>query len=454
MTQEFSLRKIPFIEGDFAEFDNSESLDNVRILELSNIIDEWEREILFSDNGFYTLKGKSVENKTKEFINDLERLINSKISKIIFKDINSRQQAVLLKNIKINNIKEKMELYEQTQLKEWEFEVYENSINSAKERALLYKYKPEIISSSYKKAINIIKIMSDKEKWDNKTFESRIKTFESDFYLSLIKSFMEDKNINASIFYEKYKDKLPKDDKENLEFCINELKNNIIAYNFAKELFSYNLQDKENEKEIAQVKNRTLEPLIRHFLNEFKSERKKAKEKQLEEQNENNWKEILEILKTEPDKAVLYIDFSLSKESQNSKKEYIKQIKNQKYIKTDIEKFINLFKELYENYEKFKAKNISDLRAVLSEEDFKIIEELKNLTEEEYIYFSADYDYISKVLSDNSVTKSEEIYNFIKYTISALKNDRKKNNNEIDLESGNRIIKSALERYNKKKEGK
>ena len=419
MIQEFSLRKIPFIQENSADINNPENTDNVKILELSNTIDEWEREILFSENGFYTLKGKNVENKTKEFISNLETLINSKITKIVFTDINSRTQAVLLKNTKINAIKEQMELYEKKQLKEWELEVYESAISSAKERAVLYRYNSEIVSSSYNQAAKIIE-------------------------------FIKDKNVQASVFYEKYKNKLNVADRENIEYCIKELKNNVIAYNWAKELFSYNLSEKENEKEISLVKDKDIEPLIRHFFNEFKSERKKETESKKKEQNENNWKEIIEVLKTEPDKAILYIDFSLPKENQKNKKEYIKQIINKKYIKTDKEKFINLFKELYENYEEFKKKDISDLRTFFSEEDFKIIEELKKQTEEENIVFVSDYDYISKVLSDISDIKTEEIYNFIKYTISAINDYKKKNKGEIDIESRNKIIKSALERYNRK----
>ena len=450
MTQAFSLRKIPFIQENSADINNPENTDNVKILELSNTIDEWEREILFSENGFYTLTGKNVENKTKEFISNLETLINSKITKIVFTDINSRTQAVLLKNTKINAIKEQMELYEKKQLKEWELEVYESAISSAKERAVLYRYNSEIVSSSYNQAAKIIEIMANEEKWDNKTKESKIKIFESDFYLSLINEFIKDKNVQASVFYEKYKNKLNVVDREKIEYCIKELKNNVIAYNWAKELFSYNLSEKENEKEISLVKDKDIEPLIRHFFNEFKSERKKETESKKKEQNENNWKEIIEVLKTEPDKAILYIDFSLPKENQKNKKEYIKQIINKKYIKTDKEKFINLFKELYENYEEFKEKDISDLRTCFSEEDFKIIEELKKQTEEENIVFVSDYDYISKVLSDISDIKTEEIYNFIKYTISAINDYKKKNKGEIDIESRNKIIKSALERYNTK----
>ena len=60
----FSLRKIENPQNDFNE---DFSLDKVKILNFSNSIDKWEQELLFSENGFYSLKGKDVENKVKEF---------------------------------------------------------------------------------------------------------------------------------------------------------------------------------------------------------------------------------------------------------------------------------------------------------------------------------------------------------------------------------------------------
>ena len=61
----FSLRKIDVSSEDV--LDNDFSLDKVKILDFSNSIDKWEQELLFSQKGFYSLKGKAVENKTKEY---------------------------------------------------------------------------------------------------------------------------------------------------------------------------------------------------------------------------------------------------------------------------------------------------------------------------------------------------------------------------------------------------
>ncbi len=454
MTQSFSLRKIPFVNDIPAETVENENTDKVKILELSNTIDEWEREILFSENGFYSLKGKETENKTKEFINDLENIINLRISKIVFADINSRQKAILIKNEKINLVKIQMELYEKSQLREWEYEVYENAIKAAKQRAVLYRTNSKVIAQAYNTAIDILEIMRDKEGWNNIIFSNKVKAFEADFYLSLINEFIKDKDINASVFYEKYKDKLNPEDKKNIEECINKLKNNVIAYNWAKELFSYNLSEDKNEKEISYIKDKTLVPLIKYFLKQFNDEKKRNKDEEINNRNEENWKEIIEILKVDPNKSILYIDGFLSEENQKYKKEYIKKIIENKYIKTDKEKFLEVLKELYEDYQKFKKKNISDLRYCFSDEDYKIIENFKNQTESQYNLFASDYEYIIKSFSENLITRTDTIYNFIKYVITAINNYKEINKKEPEPEVRNRIIKSALERYSKKKEGK
>ena len=65
----FSLRKIDVFDENV--LDNDFSLDKVKILDFSNSIDKWEQELLFSENGFYSLKGKDVENKVKEFYSEI-----------------------------------------------------------------------------------------------------------------------------------------------------------------------------------------------------------------------------------------------------------------------------------------------------------------------------------------------------------------------------------------------
>ena len=48
-----SIRKIPVTESEIQQEALSDNhIDKIKILELSNIIDKWEQELLFSENGF------------------------------------------------------------------------------------------------------------------------------------------------------------------------------------------------------------------------------------------------------------------------------------------------------------------------------------------------------------------------------------------------------------------
>lgn len=450
MSQSFSMRKIPTTQknNEITEFENN--TDKIKILELSNTIDAWEKEILFSENGFFSLKGKAVENKTKEFVKELERFINSQISKLAFAENSARETAIEIKNVKLENISQQMKIYEAEQLSSWEVEVYENGIQSCIQRAILYKNVTEIVNSSYANGLSILQVMAEKEEWNSKIYNSKKENFTSDFYFKLINAFISDKDVKAALFFEKYKDKIKIEDKENLEQALEKLKNNVIAYNWAKELFSYNLTDSENEKEINTIKDKELELLVRAFMSVFKQKEKKEKENSKKEKNEENWKEILSVLNSEPDKAELYVDYTLSKESQNAKKDYIRKFRKNGYIETDKKIFLELLDDLQKDFDLFKQKEISDYRKSLSAEDYEIIEKFKSLSKEDYNFFASDYRYIAYSLESEEVTDINEIYDFVKYILSSKDNFVTSNKKEPDIEDRNKLIKAAVERYTKK----
>lgn len=448
MTEAFSMRKIPIISVNNLPAEEVKNTDNVKILELSNFIDKWEQELLFSQNGFFSLKGKDVENKTKEYIREIEELINTKIADEKFSYIEAKETAAKIKNDKISQIREKMLNYEISQLSEWETSVYETALTLAKERAIQYKNNEETVYRALNNAMTVLNLLAEKEQWDFNTFKSKKEEFTSDFYYSLINSFIKEKDINASKYYEKYSEKIKVKDKEQLENAVKQLKNNIIAFNWAKELFSYNLSDKENDKEIKSVKNKELEEIIRKFLNEFKSDKKKQDDIEKRKKNEDNWQEILTQLNTDKEKAILCIDYTLDEKNQKKKRNYIENIRKNGFIKTNKKEFLNLLKEAYEDFYVFKEKDISDYREVLSEEDFKFIEELKNQSRDKYNIFSANY----KTITEKAPKSDDILYSIFQLINSLKRNYKDTNKKEIDIETENKMIQMALAYYPKEEE--
>ena len=141
---DFAMQNSQLESANFEET-NQDYIEKLKILELSNIIDKWEKEVLFSDNGFYSLKGKEAEERHNEFIEELNKFINFKINEMSFSGT-SKDTAVEIKNKKLSSIINKMKIYEQQELKNWEDNICQEavsySINRAKQfRKIQFFYK-------------------------------------------------------------------------------------------------------------------------------------------------------------------------------------------------------------------------------------------------------------------------------------------------------------------------
>jgi hypothetical protein len=452
--ESFQLRKIPFNykSKNKNEILNDENIDKIKILDLSNMIDKWEQELLFSQNGFFSLQGKEVENKTDEFVQELENFINSKIDEIHFSDIFSKELAQKIKKEKISSIQKEMMIYEQQQLLTWQLNVYEQAIISTIERAVFYKSNPNIVSSSLKNGLSVIKMMAEKEDWKQNIYKFKIKKYKSEFYYALISAFLQDKDINAYKYFKKYENLLEDKSKKELEKTINEFKINVTAYTWAKEVFSYHLTDKELESEIKHIKDFEIKELAKQFLNDFKISEKRKKETENKNKNSQNWQDIVNLAKTDIDKAFLYIDYSLGTKNVKFKKDYLTQLKKQGYIKTNFDEFLKLLSEVFENFEQFKIKDISDFQHCLSDEDYKLFVDLQNKNQIDFNILYSDYQYSLVIMKNINLQTSEEKYNFLNQFYSDKAKYKSINQKEPDIIVRNKIIDALKERFEKKKE--
>lgn len=454
----FSVRKIPVShKEEFFDTENNKYKDKIKIIELSNLIDKWEKELLFSDTGFYSLKGKEVENKSKEFIEELEKFIDSKISQTVFSFSESKEAANEIKNLKIGNIKKQMLNYESKELFNWEIDVYNQALDCSIQKALMYKNNSEVVANSFKNGIAVLNLMAEREQWNNKIKTSRNKQYKSDFYYALIKSFSDDKDIRFSLLYEKYKDSLLPEKQEELGKALKELKTDIIAYNWAKELFSYNLNDSENEREIRKINDKELEVSVRRFIEILKKQKVRNEQQKTDEAVEKSWQNILSLTDTEPDKAMLYIDLTQKQGSIKSQKDYILKLVKDGFITTDTNKYIELFKEMINDFDNFRTTKLYEYKSVLSEDDFEFFSNIQKEQSKELIVMFSDYKYFFDTVNKLKIKNSSKIYSLIKLLIQSLNQYKEINGKDADIEKRNKIITAIFERnseQDKQKESK
>lgn len=452
LSSSFSVRRIPVskTENSF-DTENEKYKDKVKILELSNLIDEWEQELLFSEKGFYSFKGKEVENKRVEFITELEHFINSKISEMSFVLPVSRETANKIKQLKIDSIKQKMQSYESSELYNWEIDVYNKALEYSVKKAVSYINDKEVVSNCLKNGLSVLKLMAERENWSLKIIKSKKEKYLSDFYYSLIKAFLDKKDINFVLLFDKYKNFLLPKEKEEIEQAVNSMKNTIIAYNWANEIFTYNINDNEIEEEINKLNDSELETCVRNYIKVLKFNKDKLDNQKKKEESDKSWEDILSLLDSNPDKSFLYIDYNQGKHLSNIQKEYIKKIIKDGSIKTDKTKFIDLFEEMLGDFLTFQDKSLDDYRTCLSKEDFDFFSKFQKEDISKIALLKSDYNYISKLAKQSKNKDSDLLYDFISLYFSSLEEYKAINEKDADIEKRNKLIQVLSERINAEK---
>ena len=389
-----ALRKIPAsLNENTPEIITDKGIEKIKIIELSCAIDKWEQTVLFAENGFFALKGREAEEKKKQYLEELNRFISSEIFKMKFSEPFSREAVLKIKEEKLAAVKFQLEAHAQAQLHEWEISTYEEALNTTVKRAVLYKTNPYVVQTAYMNGIKIIEIIADKEDWNNKLLNYRKKQFISDFYLALINEFINDKDINAYLYFNRFKDVIKSDEKDKLEKLTEAMRVNITANNWAKEIFSYKLKEAEFEKELNKIEDKDIKIAAKGFYSDLKKTEKRLNASADKEKNIANWKEIIDIAAQDIDKAALYIDYSFKNESIKRKKEYINQMRETGTVKTDIKEFLNLFQEFFTNFQAFKDMDISDFHGCLSFEDFILFSQFQKYSRTEFLKIEFDIKY-------------------------------------------------------------
>ncbi len=447
-SDDYSLRQIPEnFRAENQENEKSVFIDKTKILEFSNSVDEWETNILFGEKGFYSLKGKEAANRIKDYISELESFISGKYSELDLSGSISKEIFLNIKQEKISAITEQMQRHAAKELKEWQLEVFDKAINSCKNRAVLYKNNPAIVDISMKNALTIINLIAQQEHWGNRLLKYNYEKFKSEFYEALISSFITDRDIQACVLFEKYNDLLKEDTKEELEKSIKELKANIIAYNWAKELSSYDMSVEEQEKELKKIKNADIKNAAKAYIKVFSQSKKSSKDKEYQSKNAENWQKISQNLANNTGCSFLDIDFSLKEKSTEKKKEYIRQISSKGYISTKEEDYLKLFEEFSEDIYAFREQDISDYMVCLSNEDYNFFLELQKGKENECIFVCADYLCISELFKKEKITDKSDKYKFLKLFFAAVKNYESANKKTADLSVRNNILNDIKARY-------
>ena len=355
-----------------------ENTDLVKILELSNFIDEWEQTVLFSQDGFYTLKGKDVQGKTEELLEILKKDTEKVLEELNIKTSLSQHKAEKIRKAKIKTIEEKMVQYEQEEKFNYEIETVKQTIEASKNKAAAYKTFPEVVEKCYLNALSAISLKAGLEESSKTQVNEEIEKFNSEFFENIVWSFISENSDNAQKFYTQNRHYILKERQEIIEKSLGQMINKKTAFEKAKELIFKNSEKSKSLEAISKIKDEEIKKYTKLYFEGLFNSKENLRREEKAKLNDKIWKNIDKSLKENSDLALSYVDLNQEEEAINAQINYIKtMIKNGK-IQTDNKKFFELFRCAFEEPQKYSEMNLNNSRHQLSKEDFEYLKDLQN----------------------------------------------------------------------------
>ncbi len=415
--------------------------DYIKILELSNFIDNWEQTVLFSQNGFYTLKGKNVQGKTKELLEVLEKDTDKILSEEDFEVQLSYQKAEKIKRNKIQTIKEKMLAYEKSENLKYEIETTEKAIEASKEKAISYKNFPDTVEKCYLNALSAIGLKSELLQTSKEETNKIIKEFNSDFFEGITKSFIDENSEDSKKFYSQNKNYILKEKQENLEKAIEQQKEKQLAFKQAKDLILKDINKTKAFDIISKTPNERIRKYTQIYFEGFYNSKENLEKEEKEKKNKETWENIDSGLAQNSDTALSYVDLNGSENEINAQINYIKTMIKDGEIKTDNKKFFELYKAAFEETSKFSETDLYNFKHCLNKEDFEFFLNLqKNIPEIKNEYYELKQHF----------EKNEDFNTHLIKTYNLEKKIYEKNaNKQISLNQVAELIESIATRIKK-----
>ena len=418
-----------------------ETYDLVKILELSNFIDEWEQSVLFSQNGFYTLKGKEVQGKTEELLEILNKDTEKVFEELNLETSTSQHKAEEIRKGKIQTIKEKMVQYEQTEKFNYEIETINKTLEASKNKASAYKSFPEVIEKCYLNALSAISLKARLEQSSKEEVSAQIKKFNSEFFENIVWALISENSDNAQEFYSQNKHYILKERQEILEKSLEQMKNKKTAFENAKELLFKNLNKTEAFEEISKIKNEEIKKYTKLCFEGLFNSKENLRREEKAKLSDKIWENIETSLSENSDLALSFVDLNQDEEAINAQTNYIRTMIKDGEIQTDSKKFFELYKSAFEEPQKFKETDLNNSRHKLSKEDFEYLKSLKNIQNEQ----KSEYFELKRSFEKDDDFNTQ----LIKTYISERKTEEKNTGKKISLSRITELSESTAIRLKK-----
>ena len=251
----------------------TEQIDDAKMLEMSNKIDQWEQDNLYNkDTGYYYKSGKDAVGKSGQIMKSFDNFVQeyktqNKISPFNQARIDSMIQSKksrILAGVNAHDVK-------QTGI--WAETEGQVGLDNAIKGMVNARNNPEVMRTQLNNAMKIIEWQGQMQKLDADTVESMKKQAKSSAYCSVLDSYISEGSLKAREFFEQHKEEI---DSKNYARYIGTIKNEETKYqakNLAEQIVNSSVSQEEAIQKAEAIQDielsdMTVSRIKRHYSDE------------------------------------------------------------------------------------------------------------------------------------------------------------------------------------------
>ncbi len=223
----------------------SEQIDDAKMLEMSNQIDQWEQDNLYNkDTGYYYKNGKDAVGKSGEIMKNFDDFVQEYKSKNKISPFNQSRMNSMIQNKK-SRIYAGVNAHDVKQTGIWAETESQVGLDNAIKGMVNARNNPTIMQTQLNNAMKIIEWQGEMQNLDPDTIEAMKKQAKSSAYCSVLDSYISEGSLKAGEFFEQHKDEI---DSKNHARYIGTIKNEETKYqarDLAEQIVSSSVSQEE-----------------------------------------------------------------------------------------------------------------------------------------------------------------------------------------------------------------
>lgn len=223
----------------------SEQIDDAKMLEMSNQIDQWEQDNLYNkDTGYYYKNGKDAVGKSGEIMKNFDDFVQEYKSKNKISPFNQSRMNSMIQNKK-SRIYAGVNAHDVKQTGIWAETESQVGLDNAIKGMVNARNNPTIMQTQLNNAMKIIEWQGEMQNLDPDMIEAMKKQAKSSAYCSVLDSYISEGSLKAGEFFEQHKDEI---DSKNHARYIGTIKNEETKYqarDLAEQIVSSSVSQEE-----------------------------------------------------------------------------------------------------------------------------------------------------------------------------------------------------------------